>query len=217
MFIINLIKKDFKNLYHNLYGLLQSLFMGMLMIFLLSLGIENLEKLKLEIGSLIFWIASFFCLSVLFRDLYKFDTLRIREELCVSKVDFFSIFLSKAIIGIAVLLLLQIVFLGAIVLFLNLTPKGNFTYFMFLIFLIDIGLVALSALFSAVYGDFSSESLLMLIIFPLQIPLLLGGIKITAFYLKGYGYIGDWIKLVISCDAIFIGMSLILFPYIYYP
>ena len=210
-------KKDLRVFVKNFYGVVYALLMGLLIIFLLSLGLADKVSSIVEIASVVFWIASFFALMVLFRDLYRLDRFRIREELMVAGIDVQVVWLTKTLVVFMVFLLIQFVFLGATTLFLDIVPKGSFFEFFLLLFLIDMGLVCLSSLFSAMPTQFCTESVLVLILFPLQIPLLLGGIKANIVFFNGLGYIGVWWKLIISCDIIFVAISLLLFPHIYNP
>ena len=212
-----LFKKDLKILFSNFYGIFYSLFMGLLIVFLISLVLEKTKGTGIEIASLTFWIASFFALMILFRDLYKTDNQRIREELLIANIEPQLVWLSKCLAGFLIFFLIQLLLLGATVIFLDLSIKSSILRFLSFLFLIDIGLVCLCSLFSAASDNVYTESTLVLILFPLQIPLLLSGTKAyMTLFTKAYDFL-PWLKLTISCNAIFIGAGLILFPYIYKP
>ncbi|HBE95443.1 MAG TPA: heme ABC transporter permease CcmB, partial [Desulfovibrio sp.] len=80
----------------------------------------------------------------------------------------------------------------------------------------DLGLVALGALLGALsQGQAARESLLSVILFPLLLPVLLGGIKLFAQAFAGQEPETAWLGILGAFDALFAGAGLILFPFVY--
>jgi heme exporter protein B len=67
------------------------------------------------------------------------------------------------------------------------------------------------------HGQGAKDALLTIIVFPLQIPLLLGGIRIGVGLMQGgaLGAQGEWFGLVLAFDAVFAGAALFLFPHVF--
>ena len=63
----------------------------------------------------------------------------------------------------------------------------------------------------------AKDALLTIIVFPLQIPLLLGGIRIGEGLMRGglWSDVSGWFGLVFAFDAVFAGAALFLFPYVF--
>lgn len=83
---------------------------------------------------------------------------------------------------------------------------------------VDVGLCVLGGLIGAMgHGQGAKDALLTIIVFPLQIPLLLGGIRIGVGLMQGASVDGvaDWFGLVMAFDAVFAGAALFLFPHVF--
>lgn len=83
---------------------------------------------------------------------------------------------------------------------------------------VDLGLCILGGLVGAMgHGQGAKDALLTIIVFPLQIPLLLGGIRIGVGLMQGEDLagLGDWFGLVLAFDAVFAGAALFLFPHVF--
>lgn len=79
----------------------------------------------------------------------------------------------------------------------------------------DAGFVALGVLLSAVtIHSRSRELILPLLLFPLCLPVLVGGVRCTALALSGGGFgdAGMWLGRIAAFDVIFISLGTILFP-----
>jgi heme exporter protein B len=67
-------------------------------------------------------------------------------------------------------------------------------------------------------GPAARESLFSILAFPLLLPLLLAGIRTGAALFApaaGLEDYGDWVRLILACDAVFSGAGLLLFGFIY--
>lgn len=83
---------------------------------------------------------------------------------------------------------------------------------------VDVGLSILGGLIGAMgQGHGTRDALLTIIIFPLQLPLLLSGIRIGVGLMQGgdVAAVGDWFGMILAFDAIFSGAALFLFPHVF--
>jgi len=196
---------------------LQSVLLGLVLVFVFSLARPVGERLALTYAPTVFWITSCFALVLIFNGLYLLEQEnQIKETLFLSPLIPQEIWLAKAGVGLVLLLLVQLVILLAVLVFLN-QKIVSFSFPLFLFFLaIDLGLVWIGSLLGALsYGHEIKESFLSLLIFPLLIPLLLAGIKLGEAGLGASVDLKTWAQLTIAFDLIFLGGGFILFPFIF--
>ncbi len=199
-------------------GLVQALLLGLLLVFLFSLSRGVGEAPHPQAAAAIFWLASAFGLVLIFNDLFGLEEANgARIGLLSSPVPPHAVWLGKGCAGLLLLALTQIVFLPAAAVFLGQDLNGSLGLLVGSLAAVDLGLACMGALLGALaQGQAARESLLSVILFPLLLPALLGGIRIFALVFSGQG--GDaagWLGLVLAFDALFAGAGLILFPFVY--
>ena len=117
-----------------------------------------------------------------------------------------------------VLLFAQLVFLPAVIVFLDQSIEGSLLASIGAVILADIGLAAVGSLLGALaQGQAARESLLSIIVFPLLLPLLLAAIR-TGAALFDAGFAEEaagWLKLIIAFDAMFAAAGILLFGFVY--
>jgi heme exporter protein B len=201
------------------FGLAQPILLGLLLIFVFSLstgtggtggaggtvvvdgtgGAGSMvgagENIHPQAAATIFWLASLFCLTLVFTSLYALEeSAAQRIGLLLSPAPVQSVWLGKALAGFAVLLLTQVVFFPATVIFLNQSCAGwkNIIAALGVILLTDAGLVILGSLLGALTaGQSARESILSILIFPLLLPLLLAAIQISSALFSADGLPGN--------------------------
>ncbi len=201
--------KDLRLLLMGGGGLVQSLFLGLILIFMFSLSRTPDQVISLQSASTIFWLSSAFCLVLAGNMCYNIEeNNKAKFALLLINSPRQSIFLAKFIAILIVLFLAQLVFLPAVAIFLNQTFDLNHS--IIAIIMVDLGLAILGALLGALAcGSNNKDTLLSLILFPLLIPLLLAGIKLlTAWDIS-------WFNLCVGFDLIFMALALLLYPFIY--
>jgi heme exporter protein B len=119
--------------------------------------------------------------------------------------------LAKAVVGLALLGMCQLVFFPAAAVFLG-VAMGHWGMVP-LILAVDVGLCLVGALLGAL-SQGARDTLLTVIVFPLQMPLILAGIRGGAMVLAGDAGVGQWLGLALAFDAVFFGVALILFPFV---
>lgn len=200
-------------------GLVQSLLLGLLLIFVFSLSRQTGEAVSPQTAAAIFWLASAFCQVLAFNMVYALEeTHEARAGLLLMPNPVQAVWLGKGLAGLILLLLAQCVFLPAILVFLTQEIGIRWGYGLAALLLVDIGMATLGSLLGALsQGQAARESLLSIILFPLLVPVLLAGIRM------GTGVFADelpddvfaWLKLALAFDGIFLAAGLLLFPFVF--
>ncbi len=217
--ILVITAKDLKVMLGQGLGLVQTVLLGLLIIFLFSLSLPIGETMSGQAAAALFWLASVFGLVLLFNALYHLEEPNnVRLGLLLAPVSPIVVFASKALSGVLLLFLAQLLFFLGLVVFLGQTLHGQWLWGLGLVFSVDIGLVILGSLLGALsQGQAARESLLSVILFPLLVPLLLGGVRIGGALLAGESPAdqSQWLSLVLAFDALFAAVALILFPLVF--
>ena len=200
-------------------GLVQALLLGLLLLFVFSLSQGIGERMAAQGAAAVFWISSAFCQVLIFNQLYALEEVnnsRLGLLLCPAPVQ--AVWLGKGCAGLVLLVLAQVVFLPAAVVFLGQDLSGPLPEALLALVLTDIGMCALGSLLGALaQGQAARESLLSIVLFPLLTPLLLAGISVGAQALGASSPDGPgpWLGVAAAFDAVFLGAGLLLFGYIY--
>jgi heme exporter protein B len=214
-----LTSKDLKLIFSDGSGIIQPVLLGLILIFVFSLSTPIGEEVSAQAAASIFWLATSFALILVFNTLYSIEeTNQARTGLLLSPMPLQHVWMSKAFTGLLLLLLAQVFFLPAIIVFLGQEGAGNWRDLLGVILLVDWGLVAVGSLLGAVtQGHAARDSLLSVVIFPLLIPLLLAGIRMGAYLLGGSDDegLGAWAGIAFSFGAVFTGAAILLFPFVY--
>jgi len=213
-------RKDLRLIVAGGAGLVQTLLLGLLLIFVFSLARQPGDMIPPQTAATVFWLASAFCLVLAGNMCHGLEEAGgVRLGLLLAPVPVQAVWLGKAMAILIVLLLAQSVFLPAGIAFLGQTIHQADWRILACLVLIDLGMAALGALLGALaQGRSARESLVSLLLFPLILPVLLAGIRLGDQVFGPQGpYVLDWnwIGLVAAFDALFIAAGLILFPFVY--
>lgn len=193
----------------------QGLLLGLLLIFTFSISRGPAGVIAPEAAAAIFWLASVFCLVLIFNQLYALEEAGLaRLGLWLLPAPAQGIWLGKLLGGFALLLIMQAIFLPSAAIFLtqgNLAPEWQG---LVIFFLVDVGLCAGGSLIGAL-GQAGRESLLCILLFPLLMPLVLAGTAVGAHFFGGEASGDGWLGLVCAFDAVFLGAGLLLFGFLY--
>ncbi|NCC23602.1 MAG: heme ABC transporter permease CcmB [Deltaproteobacteria bacterium] len=200
-------------------GAVQAVLLGLLLIFIFSLATPPGQRVPVQTAVSIFWLASCFGLVLVFNTLYRLEEQNgLRTALTMAPMPVQAIWLGKLMAGLVVLLVSQALFAPGLIVFLGLTGEVNPGLLFGSLMGVNLGLCILGSLIGAVsQGREARDSLMTIILFPLLVPLLLGGIRLGS---AGLGA-GDqaeasgWMGLVAAFDVVFAGAALLLFPYLY--
>lgn len=212
-------RKDLRLALAGAQGLVQTILLGLLLIFIMSLSREPGEVVPPLAASAVFWLATAFGQVLVFHFLYGLEEAAgARLGLLLSPAPVQAIWLGKALAGWVLLFCCQLVFAPAAVVFLGQRLAGSPGLGMLLVVAVDWGICALGSLLGALsVGRSSRESLLTVVLFPLLVPVLLAGIRLLETVLSGRGgeTVAAWAGTVGAFDAIFTAAALILFPFLY--
>jgi heme exporter protein B len=169
-----------------------------------------------EMASGIFWISCLFAgILGLGRN---FD--REREDSCFTALllapcDRVQVYYGKCLSTLAFMLLFQAVLWPAFGVLYGYSPvRGAATAWMGIL-LGDIGFVALGVILSAITIHVRGrEIILPLLLLPLCLPVLVGGVRVIALALDGapFGEAAPWIGRLAAFDVIFLVLGAVLFP-----
>lgn len=208
-------KKDIRLALFRDSGLVQALLLGLLLIFTFSLARGPAGVISPEAAAAVFWLASVFCLVLVFNRLYALEEANLaRLGLWLLPAPIQGVWLGKLLAAFLLLLLLQAVFLPAAAGFLGqdrIVP-GWETLAVFI--LTDAGLCAAGSLIGGL-GQSGRESLLSVLLFPLLMPLLLAGTAAGAHFFGSPDPAAGWLGLVCAFDVVFLGAGFLLFGFLY--
>lgn len=200
-------------------GLSQAALLGLLLIFVFSLATPVGQTMPAQGAAAVFWLSSAFGLVLVFNTLYGLEEgSGARIGLLLAPVPVHAVWLGKALAGLALLLMIQVVFGPAVVVFLGQDVQGAVLPVLATVLAVDWGLVVLGSLLGALsQGQAGRESLLSIALFPLLIPVLLAGIRIGAglFAPAADGEASGWLGLVFGFDAMFTAAAVVLFPFVF--
>ncbi|MCA1743465.1 MAG: heme exporter protein CcmB [Desulfonatronovibrio sp.] len=216
---LNVISKDIKLIFSDGSGIIQPVLLGLILVFVFSLSTPVGEEVSAQAAASIFWLSTSFALILVFNTLYSIEEdNQARTGLLLSPMSLQYIWLGKAFTGLFLLLLTQVFFLPAIIVFLGQESISGIWGLLGTIMLVDWGLVAVGSLLGAVsQGHSARDSLLSVVIFPLLIPILLAGIRMSSHFLTNGSAddLGAWAGIAFSFGAIFTGAAIVLFPFVY--
>ena len=212
-------RKDLRLAFAGGQGPVQVVLLGLLLVFIFSLSAAPGEHFSPQQAMAIFWLCSSFAVVLIFSLLFRFEEENdTATALLLSPLPVQGLWLGKTLAGLILLLLCQVFFFPAALVFLGLDPGGNPGGLALMVLGVDLGLCVLGGLIGAMgHGQGAKDALLTIIVFPLQIPLLLGGIRIGVGLMQGVplAALGDWFGLVLAFDAVFSGAALFLFPHVF--
>ncbi|WP_297140112.1 heme exporter protein CcmB [uncultured Desulfovibrio sp.] len=218
-FALTVARKDLLLTFTRGSGLVQGLLLGLLLLFVFSLSQGVGERMSPQGAGAVFWLGSTFCQVLIFNTLYALEEANgARLGLLLAPAPIQAVWLGKALAGLLLLLVAQMFFLPAAVVFLSqeigaLWPVGLGT-----LLLVDVGMCALGSLLGALsQGGAARESLLSIVLFPLLVPLLLAGIGVAAQVFGAPAPDGpaSWIGLAAAFDGVFLAAGLLLFGFMY--
>ena len=186
-------------------GLIQALLLGLLLLFVFSLSQGIGERMSPQAAAAVFWLSSAFCQVLIFNQLYALEeanNARLGLLLCPAPIQ--GVWLGKAAAGLTLLLLAQVIFLPASVIFLGQELGGPPLPGLAALLLVDLGMCALGSLLGALaQGQAARESLLSI------------GVGAQTLGAASPDGPSGWLGVACAFDAVFLGAGLLLFSFIY--
>jgi heme exporter protein B len=141
---------------------------------------------------------------------------RTLDGLLLAPLDRSAVYLAKVLTSIASMLVVQVVAVPVFVGLFNLTV--DLPLLALALVLGTIGLAGVGTLFAAIAAHTRArEVMLPLLLFPIQVPVILATVKSTGAAIRVPGLdppeMGQWLGLLVAFDALFLGLSVLLFDY----
>lgn len=189
----------------------------LLLAFSLPPGSRVTDRVRFLPGSvpLVDALAGFLWVTVLFAGLIGFARLfeLEREEaamdaLLLVPLDRSGLFLAKALVNLAFLVLVQLVTIPLFVLLFGLELGARWAPLVLVVLLVDVGFVSLGTLFAAISSRARSRELLLPVLaLPALVPIFIAGTELTADAFLGASFAAmaerGWFVVLITFDVIF--------------
>ena len=141
---------------------------------------------------------------------------RTLDGLLLAPVDRSALYLAKVVASVASMLLVEVIALPAFIGLFNLTV--DLPLLVAALVLGTLGLAGVGTLFAAIAAHTRARDVMLpLLLFPIQVPVILATVKSTGAAIRVPGLdppeLGQWLGLLIAFDALFLGLSVVLFDY----
>jgi heme exporter protein B len=141
---------------------------------------------------------------------------RTLDGLLLAPIDRSALYLAKVVTSVVSMLVVEVVALPAFIALFNLVV--NLPLLILALVLGTLGLAGVGTLFAAIAAHTRArEVMLPLLLFPIQVPVILATVKSTGAAIRVPGLeppdVGQWLGLLIAFDALFLGLSVLLFDY----
>jgi heme exporter protein B len=141
---------------------------------------------------------------------------RTLDGLLLAPMDRSALYLAKVIVSLLSMLVVEIIALPAFIALFNLTI--DLPLLIGALALGTLGFAGVGTLFAAIAAHTRArEALLPLLLFPVQVPVILATVKSTGAAIRVPGVeppdVGQWLGLLVAFDALFLGLSVVLFDY----
>jgi heme exporter protein B len=141
---------------------------------------------------------------------------RTLDGLMLAPVDRSALYLAKVLASLLFMLGVEVIAVPAFVALFNV--RVDWILLALALLLGTVGLAGVGTLFAAMAAHTRArEVLLPLLLFPVQIPVILATVKSTGAAILITGVdppeIGNWLGLLVAFDALFLGLSVVLFDF----
>jgi heme exporter protein B len=141
---------------------------------------------------------------------------RTLDGLLLAPVDRSALYLAKVVASVISMLVVEIIAVPAFIALFNVIV--DLPLLLLALVLGTLGLAGVGTLFAAIAAHTRArEVLLPLLLFPVQVPVILATVKSTGAAVRIPGLdppdIGQWVGLLVAFDALFLGLSVLLFDY----
>jgi heme exporter protein B len=138
------------------------------------------------------------------------------DGLLLAPVDRSALYLAKVLTSVVSMLVVEVVALPAFIALFNLVV--DLPLLVLALVLGTVGLAGVGTLFAAIAAHTRArEVMLPLLLFPIQVPVILATVKATGAAIRVPGLdppeVGQWLGLLVAFDALFLGLSVLLFDY----
>jgi heme exporter protein B len=139
------------------------------------------------------------------------------EGLLLAPGDKSAVYLGKLLGNLVLMLVVEAVILGLFTLFFNVDVTAGLAPLVLVVALGTVGLAAVGTLFSAMTVQVRARELLFpVLLLPVLVPVLLGGVKATEAALAGepLAAVSHWMALLGAADVVFLVVGALTFEFI---
>jgi heme exporter protein CcmB len=186
----------------------------LLIAFGLSLGPGR--SLLQETAPGLLWLAVLFASVLSFRRAYEAESEDgALEGLALAPIDRAGVFLGKAAAVAVQLMALEVAIVALVAVLFGLSLGAAPAPLVAGFFLGTVGLAAVGSLFGVLESSpRAREAVFPVLVLPLSVPVLLGGVKTTALATSGRPGAGSWLLLLLAFDAVFLAAGTLVFGYL---
>jgi len=199
-------------------SLLTMFFFGVLLLFVFHFSFDPSPEKVAEMAPALLWLAFLFTGTLGLAQLFQAE----RENHCLdalllAPLDRGALFLAKTGFNLILMVLVELVVMPLFWILFNL-HSWNLLPRLFLVTLLGtVGFCVLGTIMSAItLRARARELLLPLVLFPLMIPVILAAIRCMENVVR-VGEFGDalpWLRLLLSFDAIFLTLGVLIFDWV---
>lgn len=191
---------------------------GLLVVFLFNFAFEPTRQESLRLIPGMLWIAFAFAGVLGFNRSFAAERENeCLEGLALAPVDPGAIYLGKMLANLVFLGVAEVVVVFATSLWYNFSFLPSLGWFVATTFLGTLGYVAVGTIFGAVAANTRMrEVMLPALLFPVSVPVFIGGIEATTGILRGPepGEFSSGVKLLVIFSVVFLVLSYLLFEYV---
>ena len=213
-----LIDKELRIEYRAPQALLTTLFFALLILVIFNFAFDPGNPAMVDAAPGILWVSLLFPGVIQLNRSFQSE----REEgtlhaLVLTPVDRGLLFLGKFLANWTLLLLVDLVVLGAFVFFFNLELTLRLLWLLLLIALASMSLSAVGTLFASIVSSIASrEVLLPILLFPIIVPVIIAAVSASREVLSvaELQHVYSWVRLLVGCDVVFVAGAYVLFDFV---
>jgi len=207
------LRKDLLLEFRSRDAIIGMLFFALLVVVIFSLAFDPTMAQSRAISGGILWVALLFAAVIALNQAWARETRHnVLDSLRMSPASPALLFLAKALVNFLFVTVLELILAPLFIVFYNLHTLGESWKLLLILPLGTWALVTNGTFFAALsLRTRNRELILLLVLFPLSIPALLGAVLATTAVFTGQDSPDLWIKLLVVFDVIFTTAGLLLF------
>jgi heme exporter protein B len=207
------LRKDLLLEFRSRDAIIGMIFFALLVVVIFSLAFDPTMAQSRAISGGILWVALLFAAVIALNQAWARETRHnVLDALRMSPASPALLFLAKALVNFLFVTVLELILAPLFIVFYNLHTLGESWKLLFILPLGTWALVTNGTFFAALsLRTRNRELILLLVLFPLSIPALLGAVLATTAVFTGQDSPDLWIRLLVVFDVIFTTAGLLLF------
>jgi heme exporter protein B len=207
------LRKDLLLEFRSRDAIIGMIFFALLVVVIFSLAFDPTMAQSRAISGGILWVALLFAAVIALNQAWARETRHnVLDALRMSPASPALLFLAKALVNFLFVTVLELILAPLFIVFYNLHTLGESWKLLLILPLGTWALVTNGTFFAALsLRTRNRELILLLVLFPLSIPALLGAVLATTAVFTGQDSPDLWIRLLVVFDVIFTTAGLLLF------